>query len=67
MDSWMRQNIPYLWREDNPDKHKLGVYGQQHADGWHCWGCEWMNSDASISEKKARIEHGEPKFGEWYN
>lgn len=50
--------LPYQWREKNPGKHRMGIYGQQHADGWHCWGCGWMNSDASITKGEAMEEHG---------
>lgn len=63
---WRRKNTPYLWAEDNPGKHRLGIYGQQSADGWHCWACGWMNSNPSMSFEEAKEAHGEPKFGEWW-
>lgn len=68
MDDWMRKSIPSLWHEDNPNKHKLTVFGQQRPDGWHCWGCSWMTMDSSMTKEQARNEHGEIKENEeWAN
>lgn len=61
-----KPEIPAVWKEENPGYHRLSAYGQNTADGWHCWGCKWMNSDASITREEAAAEHGEGEDVQWW-
>jgi hypothetical protein len=59
-----RSAIPNLWREDHPGEHKLGIYGQSSADGWHCWGCGWQHSAVVTDEQAEALHEKHLKEGE---